>query len=145
MTAVPGVDMDQIAILRHTTLKLTRRLRKHSNPVLTPSQMSALWTLERHESMRVGELARREQIGKSSVTRLVARLEELGHVSRHADPADGRSSFVSLTSEGRALLAEVNQLANNYLARQVDALPTADQELLMNALPVLERLVAHRP
>ena len=91
--------------------------------------------------MRVGELARREQIGKSSVTRLVAKLEELGHLDRQPDPEDGRSYAVGLTGQGRQLLAESNDRANAYLARQFAALTTDDRRRLLDSLPALERLL----
>ena len=141
----PPVALSEITSLRNVTLRLTRRLRKYADLDLTPSQMSALSTLERHGNMRVGELARREQIGKSSVTRLVAALEALGHVHRDIDPEDGRSSHIGLSDQGAALLAESNKRANDYLARQVDALSPAERAVLLSALPVLERLIAHKP
>lgn len=130
-----------VAALRQAVIRLARRMRKHSGIAVTPSQHSALSTLERHGPMRVGELATREQIGKSSVTRLVAHLEELGLVSRHSDSADGRSWRVELTADGRDLLATSSEKADAYLARQVAALPAADQQRLLAAVPALERLL----
>lgn len=130
-----------VAALRQVVVRLARRMRKHSGIAVTPSQQSALSTLERHGPMRVGELATREQIGKSSVTRLVAHLEELGLVSRHSDSADGRSWRVELTAGGRELLATSSEKADAYLARQVVALPAEDQQRLLAAVPALERLL----
>jgi DNA-binding IclR family transcriptional regulator len=40
--------------------------------------LSALSTIERHGSLRLGRLAEAEQINKSTVTRLVANLEARG-------------------------------------------------------------------
>lgn len=76
------VEREQVAVLQDVSFRLTRRLRKHSNPDLSLSQMSALSTLQRHGPMRIGDLARREQISKSSATRLVARLESTGYLDR---------------------------------------------------------------
>jgi DNA-binding MarR family transcriptional regulator len=145
MTAVKDVKAVEVAALRNATLRLARRLRKQADLDLTPSQMSGLSTLERHDTMRVGELARREQIGKSSATRLVARLEVLGLARRQPDPIDGRSFFVELTDHGRQLLGKASEQANDYLARQVAELTPEDRKLLMSALPVLERLATSKP
>ena len=145
MTAVKDVRIVEVAALRNATLRLARRLRKQADLDLTPSQMSGLSTLERHDTMRVGELARREQIGKSSATRLVARLEVLGLARRQPDPIDGRSFFVELTDHGRQLLGKASEQANDYLARQVAELTPEDRKLLMSALPVLERLATTKP
>lgn len=130
-----------IMSLRLTSLRLTRRLRKHAGIGLTPSQQSALTTLDRHGAMRVGQLAEREQIGKSSTTRLVAKLEKLGLAERTQDSADGRSWFVALTDRGADLLADSSERADAYLARQFAELSPGDQSRLLAALPVMERLL----
>jgi DNA-binding MarR family transcriptional regulator len=104
------------------------------------SQISALSTLQRHGPLRVGELARREQISKSSVTRLVARLEATGYLERKVDPEDGRSFVVAITAHGHDLLGSARQRANEFLALQVNRLAEDDRRALLAALPALERL-----
>ena len=131
----------QVAPLRLTMLRLHRRLRKNSNAGLTPSQLSALTTLERHGEMPIGRLAEREQITKSSVTRLVVKLETMGLVQRGLDAKDSRSWRVDLTDRGRELLAASSARADAYLARQIAALTAGDQQRLLAAVPVLERLL----
>ena len=130
----------QVASLQDASLRLTRRLRKHSQTELTMSQISALSTLQRHGPLRVGELARREQISKSSATRLVARLEATGYLERKVDPEDGRSFVVAITTHGHSLLASARQRANEFLALQVNRLAEDDRRALLAALPALERL-----
>jgi DNA-binding MarR family transcriptional regulator len=132
---------DDIARLRNLMVRLARRLRRQSGAKLTPSQLSALSTLERHGAMRLGALTDREQIGKSSGTRLVAKLEALGHVRLSPDSTDGRISRVELTDHGREFLADSSQQANAYLARQVAGLSPDDQQRLLAALPALDRLL----
>jgi DNA-binding MarR family transcriptional regulator len=48
-------------------------------------------------------------VQRPTVTRVLARLEEAGLVERAADPADGRSSLVSCSAAGVALLAELRE------------------------------------
>ena len=144
MTEVFDPSPIEITALTNTTLKLARQFRRHADPGLTPSQMSALSTLERHDGLRVGELAVREQIGKSSVTRLVANLEALGYVDRQPDPFDGRSFCVGITAQGRRLLAHSNASANEYLKERIAGLTTEDRDLLLSALPVFEQLASNR-
>jgi DNA-binding MarR family transcriptional regulator len=130
-----------IETLRDVTLRLGRRLRRHAHTDLTMSQLSALSTLARHDSTRVSDLARREAIGKSTVTRLVARLEELGLVLRAPDPTDGRGYTVTVTAAGAELLARANERANEFLGRELGRLGAADQDAILAALPALDRLV----
>ncbi|MBS1694616.1 MAG: MarR family transcriptional regulator [Actinobacteria bacterium] len=136
-TAIRG---EQIAALQDVSLLLTRRVRKHSQTDLTMSQISALSTILRHGPIRVGELARREQISKSSTTRLVAKLEAMGYLQRSADPDDGRSFVVGITPNGHELLASARARANDYLVHQIGRLSEDDRLAILAALPSLQRL-----
>jgi DNA-binding MarR family transcriptional regulator len=136
------VHADEVAALQDVSLRLTRKLRKRSQTELTMSQISALSTIQRHGPLRVGDLARREQISKSSVTRLVARLEETDYLERRVDPDDGRSFVVIITAHGHDLLAASRQRANEFLGHQVGRLSEDDRLAIFAALPSLERLVA---
>jgi DNA-binding MarR family transcriptional regulator len=138
----PSVRPDQVAPLQELSLRLVRRLRRRTLPQLTPSQMSALSTLDRIGPLRVGELARREHIGKSSITRLAAKLEDMGYLTREVDPEDGRSSVVAISPRGHELLAAARRRANEFLAAEVARLAPEDRAALLGALPSLERLVA---
>ncbi len=138
------VRPSQIAPLREASLLLIRRIRKHSETELTLSQMSALSTLERVGAIRVGDLARREQISKSSVTRLIAKLEGMGYLLRGVDPTDGRSFMVTITEHGHELLAASHRRANEFLAGEVERLSEQHRAALLEALPALQALVAPR-
>jgi DNA-binding MarR family transcriptional regulator len=131
----------QVAALQEASLLLTRRIRKLSHTELTLSQMSALSTLQRHGSMRVGDLANREQISKSSMTKLIAKLEEMGYLGREVDPEDGRSFRVTITEHGHALLADSRQRANEFLAGEIERLDEQHRVALLDALPALQALV----
>lgn len=130
-----------MATLQEASLLLTRRIRRHSETELTLSQMSALSTLQRFGTMRVGDLAQREQIRKSSATRLVAKLEEMDYLARVVDPQDGRSFQVTITEHGHALLAASRRRANEFLASEVERLSEQHRAALLGALPALKALV----
>jgi DNA-binding MarR family transcriptional regulator len=127
--------------LTQSVHRLSRRLRKRSQLELTPSQMSALKTLERHGPLRVGELARLEQVGKSTVTRVVSKLEAAGYLRRWADPEDGRSFLVALTDHATGALQAAAARQHAYLMRQLEALDVADRDALFAALPAIEKLL----
>jgi DNA-binding MarR family transcriptional regulator len=129
-----------VELLREISLRLTRKLRRQAGTGLTMSQMSALSVLARQDFIRVGDLARREAVGKSTVTRLMARFEELGFVHHLPDPDDGRSYLVGLTDSGRTMLDRANTLANEALASQFAQLSDDDRAAIEAALPALSRL-----
>src|SRR4029079_11849815 len=120
---------------------MARRLRQQA-PDLTPSQTAALATIERHGPLTPSELAVRERIQRPTATRVIARLEEAGLVERTADPADGRSSLVSLSAEGRALLKKLRANKDAYLARRLEALDPEELAALERAADILERVLA---
>jgi DNA-binding MarR family transcriptional regulator len=136
-----GNDVDA---LRLAVIRLERKLRKSATVGdVTPSQLSALFALGRHGPFRMGELARREQVGNSTVTRLVATLEGKGLLERTTDEGDGRSSIVAITPRGKRLLAALAEGSNDYLRSRLEALGDADRALIAAAVGALTRLSEH--
>ena len=109
---------------------------------LTQPQISALTTVERHGELRLGELARLEQIGKSTMTRLVSKLEDAGYLHRWVDRSDGRVSLVTVTDHGADVLRAARARQQAYLLRQFEALDVADQAALLASVAALEKLLA---
>jgi DNA-binding MarR family transcriptional regulator len=127
--------------LRLAITRTARRLRQEAGADLGPSQTAALATIERDGPLTPSEVAQAERIQRPTATRIVARLEETGLVGRTADPADGRSSLVAITPQGRALLRRLRTRKNAYLARRLRALDAAEVETLRRAAGILERLL----
>jgi DNA-binding MarR family transcriptional regulator len=126
--------------LRLAIGRIGRRMRSYGGVGPTPSQVSALATLEKHGPLRIGDLAWREGVTAPTMTRVVAALEQQGHLERTADPDDGRSSLVGLGDSGRALLEDLTRDRTAYLASQLASLTEDQRRLLEAALPVLEAL-----
>lgn len=137
-----NVKASDVAALSQSIHRLSRRLRKRAQLPLTASQLSALTTVQNHGPLRLGEFARLEQIGKSTMTRLVSKLEDQGYISRRVDPNDGRGFIVALTDHGSDVLQAAASRQHDYLARQLDALEESDRQTLIAAVPTLEKLLA---
>ncbi len=86
-----------------------------------------------------------EQVQPPSMTRIVARLEEDGYVTRVVDPTDRRVARAAITDAGRTLLARSRTRKDAYLARRVAEFTDAERALLARALPLLERLQDDAP
>src|SRR5437867_12717460 len=110
------------AHLRVVVARTARRLRQQAGTDLSPSQTAALATIERRGPLTPSEVAACERIQRPTATRVIARLEEAGLVARAADPADGRSSLVSITADGRALLEAGRTRKDAFLAQRLDGL-----------------------
>ncbi|MFJ1753309.1 MarR family winged helix-turn-helix transcriptional regulator [Kitasatospora sp. NPDC088134] len=138
-----GLDPAEVVRLRLVIARLHRQLAQASDrQEFTFAQLSALARIEQHGPIRLGELAALERVAAPSMTRTVAPLVASRLVSRVPDPDDRRSALVELSPEGVELLADTRQRRSELLTRRTDELTPQERELLIAALPVLERLVA---
>ncbi len=126
--------------LRLAVLRLSRRLRQQAVGEITPSQLSALASVAKHGELSLGTLAALERIAPPSMPRIAARLEERGLVVRRSDDTDRRVARVAISESGLAVLDEIRNRRNAYLAVRIRELSEAEQELLARAVPLLERL-----
>lgn len=138
-----GAD-DLATRLRLAVGRLARRLRAESAEQLTPSQISALASIDRHGELTIGELAEIEHIKPPSMTRIVAVLEEAGLVTRRPGESDRRVSRISLSKSGRGAVARIRDARSAFLAGQIGMLSPRDRSAIERALPALERLVEGR-
>src|SRR3954465_4463753 len=127
--------------LRLAITRTSRRLRQEAGTGLSPSLTAALATVDRHGPLTPSELAARERVQRPTATRRVARLEELGVLQRTADPQDRRSSLLSVTPAGRALLEEQRQRKAARPAHRIEGLEPEERAALDRAAAILERLL----
>jgi DNA-binding MarR family transcriptional regulator len=128
--------------LRLAITRSARRLRQEAGGALSPSQGATLATIARHGPLTPSELATRERIQRPTATRVLARLEETGLVLRAPDPADRRSSLVSVSPAGAALLEELRTRKDAFLSERLEALGDRDRATLERAASLLEDLLA---
>jgi DNA-binding MarR family transcriptional regulator len=127
--------------LRMAVTRLHRRLRQHNVGGLTPSQTSALASINRLGAPTLGELALTESVQPPSMTRIVGNLEAAGYVKRVVDQADRRVARVTLLASGRKVLQQNRSLKNAFLARQLRQLDQGEQVALAELTVLLERLL----
>jgi DNA-binding MarR family transcriptional regulator len=127
--------------LRLGITRTARRLRQEAGGELSPSLAAALSTVARHGPLTPSELADRERIRRPTATKVLARLEAPGLIQRTADPRDRRSTSVTVTPAGQALLDELRTRKDAYLARRLRSLPAEDRATLRRAAEILERML----
>jgi len=131
--------------LRVAIARVSRSLRRHELAGLTPTQLSALATVDRSGPLRLGDLAAAEKIAPSTLTRMVTVLEDRGYVQRAAVPGDARASTLVITPAGHAILERIRQDTATRLADSLRALSPAQIAALAAALPALEQLASAGP
>jgi DNA-binding MarR family transcriptional regulator len=140
--------LDSAAKLRMALVRTARRLRQEAageTSGLTPTSVAALATVERHGPLTPSELADIERVRRPTMTRTLGCLEREGLVDRTPDPADGRSSLVSINAAGRERLRRLRGRKNAYLARRMRELPADEVETLERAAEILDRMREGEP
>jgi DNA-binding MarR family transcriptional regulator len=130
--------------LRLASTRLARILRRETHTGLTPTQVAALATLQRRGAVPVGVLAEAERIRAPTATKVVESGRAAGGTS--GPPRRPLVSLVVVTQAGHDLLATTRQHKTAWLSMRIAALDPADRARLLDAIEVLEHLVApHAP
>ena len=101
---------------------------------LTTSQFGVLEALYANGELRVCELVRARLSTSGNMTVILRNMERDGYVQRRPDPDDGRSSFVSLTDKGRAVVSRIMPERLARMSHVVDGLDDAEQRELVELL-----------
>ena len=135
------LELELAARLRLAVTRLARRLRQASAEGLSPSQTSALATVERRGALTPSELAAVERIQRPTATRVLSALADAGLLTREPDPSDRRIARLQVTREGAAVLMRGRSRKNAYLARRLQRLDPDQLETLGRAVELIESLI----
>jgi DNA-binding MarR family transcriptional regulator len=133
-------SIELAARLRLVMVRLARALRHQGSTTLSPSQVSALASIDEYGPLRISALAAIESIGAPVATRVVASLEELDLLKRSEDAEDKRASLIELSEHGHDLLADLWTQRTIGLSSRLERLTPVERTRLEQALPALEKL-----
>ena len=134
-------DIELATRLRIAFALVSRAERQNVPDRLTPVQLSALYKVDVHGPLRLGDLAAREQVAGPTMCRVVASLEAAGLVTRDTDPTSARCSLVAVTPAGRDQIDVVRRDRTDFMACRLAKLPPRQHRALVLALPAIEALV----
>jgi DNA-binding MarR family transcriptional regulator len=140
VSVATNADVTSAARLRLALTRVIRALRRHGESSLTPSQVSALSTLEEFGAMRISAIAMYESLGAPAATRVVASLEDLELVRRTVDPDDKRASLIDLTELGRRTLSDLWRERTLDITVMLERLSPKERATIEAALPALEKI-----
>jgi DNA-binding MarR family transcriptional regulator len=131
--------------LRITLGRIVRRLRQaHAAGEVTLSELSVLGRLDRQGSQTGSQLAEQDRVTPQAMSTILGELERRGLIARTADSTDGRRVRLTATAAGRQLLAGRRSETAGRVAAALDTALTRDeQQQLIEALPLLDRLAEH--
>ncbi len=106
---------------------------------ISPEQWGLLLKIAANEPASLSSLVDPALNDHPNLTRLVAALEEMGYVRRVTNPNDRRGRLISISEQGRILIADLSP----YLAEQkqqfFEGLSEREVEMLYKMLKVLEK------
>ncbi len=91
--------------------------------------------------MTPGGLAAKERVQPPSMTRVIASLSEMALVQRDPHPTDGRQIIVSLSENGRALIADETHAREAWMTEQLSRLSPDQLSVLAQAVGIMKQIV----
>jgi DNA-binding MarR family transcriptional regulator len=129
----------QLSMLWRRARANSHRVAREVHPDMEPAAYGLLTVLQRENSMRLTDLAASIGVGKPSVSRQVAMLEQLGLVSKETDPSDGRAQSISLTELGLQKLKSAQSARRSAFVSQLEDWSVRDLNSLAGLLDRLNR------
>ncbi len=123
---------------------VTRVIERAGLPVL-PSHYPLLATLDRQGPLTVGEMTQALGVSQPAVTRNLTRLVELGLVETRRIHRDQRQKTISLTDEGRDVIARSKREVWPQVEAAVAAICADLSGPLLGQLDAIERALAVAP
>ncbi|HTZ25544.1 MAG TPA: MarR family transcriptional regulator [Streptosporangiaceae bacterium] len=137
--AIGTIELELVKLVRHLE---TFGRRSSLYVRVDRAGYLAMRVLEDLGPISTNALAQALHLDASTVTRQIAPLERGGLIERSRDPADGRSSSITLTSEGRRCMADVKQERLRCIEALVSDWDGDDQAGLAAALARLNSSLA---
>lgn len=107
---------------------MEEELKETTKDRVTPSQLRVLKLVARTNARRIGDVADFLAVSNAAASKAVDRLVRRGLVRRAEAAADRRAVELSLTSDGRTLLAKYEAATNQVLKEVFGSLPTDQLE-----------------
>ena len=104
---------------------------------LTPLQYSILWTLLEISDVDQGTLAQAVALDKNTCSNILSRLEKAGRVKRSIDPNNRRIKLVSITQEGRQLMAQLEKPMARVQKKIIEPLEPEERKQFLRLLAKL--------
>lgn len=129
-------------LLSRCAAQMARRFEKELAPHdISLAQWGALLAIHEKTEASPSDVAARVGIDRGATTRLLARMEAKGLITRRSHDADGRSVMLTLTPETRGRMPTLIALSQQVNREALDALPDDEAETLLLMLSrLLNRL-----
>ena len=130
----------EIGLLLRRSRAMSTRLARELHPELDGAAYGLLALLQDTGPLRASDLVTRLGLDKSTVSRQISSLVDLGLVDRAADPDDGRAQVLTPSAEGSARLARIRDARRARWEADLGDWPAEDVARLADLLGRLNRI-----
>ncbi len=136
------ISRDQVMELEFLLRKISSIIKRRGRAILadfkiTPPQFNALWSLDKHGDMTIGELGEAMYLACSTATDLVDRMERNGLVERKRDAEDRRVIRICVLDKGFEVLREVMDARREYLRQVLVHIRNEECQAMINSMDIL--------
>jgi DNA-binding MarR family transcriptional regulator/GNAT superfamily N-acetyltransferase len=147
--APPAVDPARVAAVRAFTRFYTSVLGVLDEGLLdTPysvTEARVVFELAQQAESDLADLRRRLRIDAGYMSRIVARLESDGLLTRHRSTDDGRRQVLRLTDQGRRVFATLDARSAAQVARLLGGVPEPAQRRVVEAMDLVRTVLGDAP
>lgn len=138
--AIDRLEREMGIVMRRATASAAR-VAERVHPDLDASAYPLLVRIAQVPGIRPSELADAFGIGRATTSRQVARLVDLGLVTRSIDPNDCRGQSLRLTEDGRARLIDARDRRRRWFTKILADWPEDDVANLAGLLELFAEAV----
>jgi DNA-binding MarR family transcriptional regulator/GNAT superfamily N-acetyltransferase len=143
---VPGARIQAVRQFNRYYTKILGVLDEGMNETpYTLTETRVLFELSRRENTEVTALRKDLDLDAGYLSRLLARFEADGLISRGKSTTDGRRQWAGLTDAGRATMAVLNERSDKQVCEMLQGLSEEDQTKLADAMGVIQHKLTREP
>lgn len=102
-----------ISKIHQTSERIFSKLLKDAEiDDINPAQGRILFALWKQDNIPITELSKETQLHKSTLTKMLDRLEGSGHLTREQMPGDRRTTLIQLTDKNRRLKEKYEKISD---------------------------------
>jgi DNA-binding MarR family transcriptional regulator/GNAT superfamily N-acetyltransferase len=150
MNAIATVPAAQVKAVRAFNRFYTQRigvLDRYLGSDFSLTEVRVLYELAHRKQLTASDLVRELALDPGYLSRMLKRFEERGWLTRHAAAHDARQSLLTMTAEGHAAFAPLQQKSREEAAALLATVPPVARPGLIAALDTVQHLLdpAARP
>lgn len=98
-----------------------------------------LFEISKMEHCSANRLCTLLDIDRSYMSRIIAKFEKLGLITRVTNKADGRSSEIRLSKNGKTVFRQLNDLSNKHIGKILKKLSAEDSQKITDAMRTIKK------